>query len=113
MVFEQFRRWWAAGGSTVTPPTSPSAAAAEPEPFDGDAPVTADAADAGAADGGAAALPEGVPPFRGPSEEQVAQAQAIWLKEDPGDGGVNIETFTCDAFRSLPQPLANPQFSAR
>ena len=55
----------------------------------------------GAADGGAAAIPEGVPPFHGPSEEQVARAQAMWLKEDPGDGGVNIETFMCDATQSL------------
>ena len=100
VVFEQFRRWWAAGGSTVTPPASPTATDAEPEPFDGGAPSTA-AADAGAADGGAAAIPEGVPPFHGPSEEQVARAQAMWLKEDPGDGGVNIETFMCDATQSL------------
>jgi hypothetical protein len=85
VVFEQYKRWWVAGGSVVSPPVSPSAASGESET------ELTGGSDATSSSGG---LPEGVPPTNRPTEEQVAKAQALWLKTDPGDGGLDIEAFT-------------------
>ena len=64
---------------------SPSAASGESET------ELTGGSDAASSSGG---LPEGVPPTNRPTEVQVAKAHALWLKTDPGDGGLDIEAFT-------------------